>query len=326
MRARSLKKLMLFLPVTAAFVLLILHGDIVSEAAKTSLKACFRSVIPSLFPFLVLTNLLLRLELPEGPANYLGRAFERVFHIRRSAFPALLAGLIGGYPVGAEAAAECCRLKKCSAEEAGRLLLFSNNCGPGFLFGLVGSMLPGGNRQALLLLLLQWMVSLGMGVILGLGHQPSKGECSADDSSSEPVYKKITGSVKNGARSVLLICAYIVFFQVFSAFLPKNALLRGLIELTGGVLLLSGPQVTAVAAFLIGWGGLSVAFQVFSALEGSTVSAARYLPIRLLHAAVMAACVFLCQFGAVYPLLFGAGLFAAAFFVKTGGKKVFSKV
>ena len=136
----------------------------------------------------------------------------------------------------------------------------------------------------------------------------------------------ITGSVKNGARSVLQICAYVVFFQVFSAFLPKDALLRGLIELTGGVLLLSGTHSMVVAAFLIGWGGISVAFQVFSALEGSTVSAARYLSTKLLHGGIMAVCVFLFRFGAFYPLLFGAVLFAVAFFVKTGGKKVFSKV
>ena len=326
MRRRSLKNLTLFLPVTAAFLLLVLHADAASAAAKAGLEVCLRSVIPSLFPFLILTNLLLRLELPDILTDIPGRLFERVFHIRRSAFPALLAGLMGGFPVGAEAAAACCRLGKCSPEEAGRLAVFSDNCSPGFLFGLVGSILSGGNRQAFLLLVLQWAVSLGMGVILGIGHQPSEGASGPEAASPDPVFGKITASFLGGGRSVLLICAYVVFFRVLSAFLPENALLRGMFELTGGILLLSGPRAAAVAAFLIGWGGLSAAFQVFSSLEGSEVSVVRYIPLRLLHGGMMAVCVLLLPYSAAFPVLFAALLFTAAFFVKRGRKKAVSEL
>lgn len=316
MRRRFMKEPVLFLPIAAALLMLILDGETASAAAKAGLDSCLRSVIPSLFPFLILTNLILRLELPRCFTDFPGRLFERVFHIRRSAFPAFLAGLAGGYPLGAEAAAECCRRKMCSPEEAVRLAVFADNCSPGFLFSLVGSILPGGNRQALKLLLLQWTVSAGLGVILGLGHEPSEYVSPEARVSGDSVFTKITASVKAGGRSVLTICAYVIFFQVLSAFLPEDALLRGIMELTGGVLLLSGPQSGAVAAFLIGWGGLSAAFQVFSALDGCTAPPLRYFPLRMVHGLLMAVCVLLGQYGPVYPLVFAALAFAAAFFAK----------
>lgn len=322
----SLRKTVPFIPAAAAFVFLICFGERAAAAAQIGINACLKSVIPSLFPFLVLTNMILRFEIPKPLLSSLGVVFERIFRIRRTALPAMLSGFVGGYPLGAEAAAACYRQGKCSKEEAERLLVFSNNCSPGFVFGVAAGSLPGSARTALLLIILQWAISVLFGVLLGAGHQPSKAENADDELASLPLSSAFTAAVRAGARSVLMICAYVIFFSVFSAFLPESALIRGIVELTGGLLLLRGPQAPLIAAFLIGWGGLSVAFQVFSALEDTGISAVGYLPLRFLHGAAMALCVLLYQWGIEYLLIFCLVLVAAVFFVKTGRKGTVSEI
>ena len=327
MRWKRIKEALLFLPMTAAFALLLFRGETAAAAAQRGLDSCLHSVIPALFPFLVLTNLLLRSNLPRMLPDFLGRGFERLFHIRRTALPAFAAGLAGGYPTGAAAAAECCRLDLCSREEAERLLVFADNCSPGFLFGLVRMRLPGGVCHAFCLLLLQWVISACLGVLLGIGRSVSQREAKAPAAAETSISGRFASSVASGGRSALMISAYVVFFSVFSAFLPESALLRGTVELTGGILLLKESLLSEVAAaFLVGFGGLSVACQVISALEGSGLSARLYLPFRFLHGLLMALGTACLHFGVPYLLVFCCGSAAIVFFLKTCRKRAVSEI
>lgn len=322
MRRKTVKDMLILLPAAGAFALLILRSGNASAAAQAGISNCLRTVIPALFPFLALTNLFLQLDFPKAIMGSLGNAFETLFAIRGAALPAFLAGFIGGYPIGAAAAAECCRLGRCSKEEAERLLVFANNCSPGFLFGLVSGKLPGGKQSALILLALQWLLSVFIGILLGAGQKRSKVASEVPGNAGRSFFEVFTASIQNAGRSTLLICAYVIFFGVITSFLPMSALLRGIVELTGGILVLSsGPQAEIIAAFLVGFGGLSVACQVMSALEGSGVSARRYLPLRLLHGCMMSFGIFCYHLGYFYILSYAALIVSMAVFVKTYGNR-----
>ena len=71
------------------------------------------------------------------------------------------------------------------------------------------------------------------------------------------------------------------------------ALIAGLFELGSGVAAMEGLALTppsfALAAFLTGWGGLSVHFQTLSLLSGSKAKGALHLTGRLLSASIGAA-------------------------------------
>ncbi|MBR4703816.1 MAG: hypothetical protein IKO91_08220 [Oscillospiraceae bacterium] len=323
MRSDPAGKLLTYLPVLAAFLLLTLRPGSASEAAAAGLETCLRAVIPALFPFLVLTSAILRLGIPKRVERFLGAPFERLFRIRRSALPVFLLGLAGGYPVGAAAAAESFRRGACSREEAERLVIFSNNCSPGFLLGLAGGQILGNRRAALFLLFLQWMVSVYMGWLLGFGCAPSKRNDDLRESPAPSPAELLTGSVRDGGRTCLLICAYVVFFSVLASFLPALPLLRGMLEMTGGLLLLGGDTLPKLmqAAFLLGFGGLSIACQAAAAAQAGGLHSGRYLPLRLLHGLCMAFCTWCFLSGPGWipvPFIFGA---AVPFLMKRGGKK-----
>lgn len=312
MRAERLRRFLRLLPVFAAVCLLALRPETAASAAKEGVKQCLEAVLPSLFPFFVLSRLLLN-GVGGGNGGHIERLFRRVFAVPAATLPVFLMGLVSGFPVGGSAAAELYRQGRCTKDEAERLLASCNNCGPGFLFGAVSLRLGGGVRDALLLFILQCLVSFWLGALLGAGKTVSRPDAPESTEAALPLAQSFPAAVRSGGRSALTVCAYVVFFAALTAFLPENALLRGVFELTGGVLRLPKTQeALPLAAFLIGFGGLGVACQVLAALEGTDLSGRLYLPCRLLHGLTMAVAVLLYR---RMPVLLPVLLFALAFSV-----------
>ena len=287
------------------------------EGAKEGLSLCFNVIVPSLFPFFVLSSLVVDL----GLAAYLGRALEGLmrplFRVSGSCAAAVALGFIGGYPVGARTALQLYEQGLCSKTEAERLLAFCNNSGPAFILGVVGAGIFGDSRVGLLLYLTHALASL----LVGLLFRFYGGGDSARARGQRPkpirtvtLPAAFTGAVARALQSTLNICAFVVFFAVvlrlLSAYGVLSALAQllslagfegewarrlvaGLLELSSGVASLRGGAQLAgrvsMAAFMLGWAGLSVHCQVLSFLVDSGLSARVYLAGKLCHGLIAAA-------------------------------------
>ena len=128
--------------IPALFVLfsicLVLFSSSNLSAAQNGLSLWATSVIPSLFPFFVATELLSYTNI----ISILGKCFNKLmkplFNVRGEGSFAFLMGIISGYPVGAKIACNLRESNTCSKEECERLLAFTNNSGPLFIVGTVG--------------------------------------------------------------------------------------------------------------------------------------------------------------------------------------------
>ena len=107
------------------------------EAAK-ALTLCAGTVIPALFPFMVVTGLLVRLGFGQWLAPDMAGLMASLFRLPGCAGSALLLGLVGGYPIGARTAAELYASGDLTRQEAERLLTFCNNSNPVFLISVLG--------------------------------------------------------------------------------------------------------------------------------------------------------------------------------------------
>ena len=284
--------------------------------AKDGLTLCFNVIVPSLFPFFVLSSLVVDL----GLAAWLGRAMEGLmrplFRVSGSCAAAVALGFIGGYPVGARTALQLYEEGLCSKPEAERLLAFCNNSGPAFILGVVGAGIFGDSRVGLLLYLTHALASLLVGLLFRFYGGRERGNAAA--SRPKPIRTvtlpaAFTGAVSRSLQSTLNICAFVVFFAVvlrlLSAYGALAALARllslagleaewakrlvaGLLELSSGVASLQGGAgITgrvSLAAFMLGWAGLSVHCQVLSFLVDSGLSARVYLAGKLCHGLIAA--------------------------------------
>ena len=89
------------LSVLICIVGLTLEPGFASQAARDGIKLCLDVIVPSLFPFFVLSTLTVEL----GLARYLGKVLEKVmrplFRLNGACSAAVVLGFVGGYPVGA---------------------------------------------------------------------------------------------------------------------------------------------------------------------------------------------------------------------------------
>lgn len=294
-----LKDASLFLLLGACAAGLVLFPAESAEAAREGLRLSLETVLPSLFPFFVLSSL----AISSGVADQLAHALERfmrpLFSISGAGAGALILGLVGGYPVGARTTAELYRGGSLAKSEAERLLAFCNNAGPGFLLGICGGAVFQSARAGLYLYLVHVAAALLTGVALrraGIAGAPAS-EPRRAKTARRRFAAAFPAAVKDSFLAVWSVCGFVVLFAVLLRFLTLLApmgvdegraypLLLGLVELTNGVMALpNGRGGFVLCAALLAWGGLCVHAQTLSVLEDSGLSTKYYFAGKLLQAA-----------------------------------------
>lgn len=122
---------------------LILFSASNLEAAKNGLFLWSNSVLPTLFPFFIATELLCKTNFIQILGKFLNKFMKPVFNVPGESAIAIIMGILSGYPVGAKVVCNLYENKICSKSEAERLIAFTNNSGPIFILGSVGVSLLG---------------------------------------------------------------------------------------------------------------------------------------------------------------------------------------
>jgi sporulation integral membrane protein YlbJ len=320
MQRRDIYDCLTIAGILAALAALLLYPADAVSAASNGLSLCINVIIPSLFPYFVLSGLIVELGMAERLGRVLAPVTRRLFRVGGACSAALVMGFVSGYPVGARTVLSLYSRGDCTKDEAERLLAYCNNSGPAFIFGVVGAAVFSDNTIGIILYTVHFITSILIGVFLGLmssGKETVK-QKSIPVKSNSFTYCFVS-SIKASLSSCLNICGFVIFFTVFikllalSGIIPFAALklsylgvdaksaerlITGIIELTSGVWSLSGEAQSlcknaAMAAFMLGWAGLSVHCQVLSFLSGSGLSAKKYIIGRFAHGLLSAMLVYL---------------------------------
>ncbi len=317
---RRVFDVLILLALGVAVVALVIYPKASIAAAATGLELCLNVIIPSLFPFFVLSTLIVRLNI----ARYFGRILEPVmrplFNVGGACSTAFVLGFIGGYPVGAKTVISLYEHGACSKTEAERLLSFCNNSGPAFIFGVVGAGVFSSSLIGILLYLAHTLASVCVGLIFRgwKRREVSSAGRRVSTGASVRFAPAFVESIQSAFQTTINICGFVIFFTVFikllvlSGFLPLVAsaigavfaplgfdkewaerLLTGIIELTSGVWSLQNAdgaltRSMALAAFMLGWAGLSVHCQVLSFIGDSGLTVRTYLYGKVLQGAFSA--------------------------------------
>ena len=287
-----------------SLVLVLRNADIAIRHMTYGLRLCVTSVIPSLFPFMVLSELIVSTGAVRLVGRLLARPFGALFHIGRESACALLLGLLCGFPVGTRCALSLYQQGVIGREELSRLLCFSNIPSSAFLISTVGTSLFGDHSFGVLLYAITVLSALLLGILIARAPQNKKRAQTPSVPFDSPTPRKgksgvsaFTDAIGSSALSMLHICAFVVFFSVLAGALehllqgislapPLSALLFGFFELTGGVArasTLSLPVSELLCAFFVGWSGISVHCQCMSLCSLPEISFRPYLLAKLAH-------------------------------------------
>ena len=257
-------------------VLFLAEAGFVRAAAAEALSLCARSVIPALFPFLVVSSLLLSLGLGELLSPMLAGLMEPLFRVDGVGSSALLLGLVGGYPIGAKTAADLYRGGRLSRPEAERLLAFCNNSNPVFLISVLGVGVFGSVRAGVWLWLIHLLSALLTGLLFRNHGGPARRQAGGTAAfQAVSLSAAFVAAVRASLSGLLSVCAFVTFFYVLARPLASlggwlGPVLVGLTELFSLTPLLRPDRFGFIlASAMAGWGGLSVLCQTAAVLEGS---------------------------------------------------------
>ena len=306
-------------------VFLILFSSENLSAAKNGLVLWAMSVVPSLLPFFIATELLGYTNIVPLLGRFLNKFMRPIFNVPGEGAFALIMGIISGYPVGAKIV---CNLKKqsiCTTEECERLLAFTNNSGPLFIIGTVGISLFSSSSIGLKLFIVHVISCLLVGFIFRWWKYNKKTSSSRYEYSSSSNANTLgfsnlgailSSSIQDSIKLVLTIGGFVVLFSVivsmlnsskilniFCTFLSSllnilkipasysSSIITGIIEVTNGVKLASigtNSFSIIICSFLLGFGGISVLLQVLSITSEAKISIKPYIIGKFLQACLSA--------------------------------------
>lgn len=284
---------------------LLCYSKAVSAAMTQALALCVQVLLPSLFPFFVLSSMFISTGVIQRLSTRLEKPFQWLFGLPGSFGAALLLGAAGGYPVGAKTIATLYQQGQCSKRDAEKALRFCNNAGPAFLISAVGASLLQDSGVGLKL----YTVHLLSAFIIGFINRKDTNDVKYKSITSDNIQKTnfislFLRSVTDAFSSFLNVSAFVLIFAVITTMLHQlplidsvqslpggilwYGLLAGFLELTSGVACLTQgvlppSSLLPALSFLCGWGGCSVQFQTISLLHDAGLSCRQYLKSKLLQ-------------------------------------------
>lgn len=214
---------------------LILFSSTNLEAAQNGLKLWANSVLPTLFPFFIATELLCRTNFVQILGKFLNRFMKPIFNVPGESTIAIIMGIISGYPVGAKVVCNLYDKKICSKSEAERLIAFTNNSGPIFILGTVGVSLFGDTHIGKILLTSHILSSLIIGLIFRFWkkNQVDLTFRNYHSESKELIRVANLGeilgdAIKKSIATILSIGGFVVLFSVIISILSSLEILTNL--------------------------------------------------------------------------------------------------
>ena len=234
----------------AVFGALVLAAPQAAAAGFASGTAlCLQSVLPALFPFFVVCELLTTAP----PPRFLLRPLQKVLGFQSAeAAQAVVLSWVGGYAVCARLAGQLYGAGRISRRDAALLQVLGCCSGPGFVVGCVGGLLLDNVRLGVLLYAAQIGANLGAGCALfmavsvgAVGENLSMTQNVSDNGkalSPSPLAeggKGLPAAISSAVTSSLSVCGCVVFFRVagavLRAVLPVPAAVVGMaLEVSAG--------------------------------------------------------------------------------------------
>ncbi len=274
-----MRKNMTWILSATGMLMLILDTKTAILGAKDAISYCLLIVIPSLFPFFMLSVLLTNSI--SGGSSFL-RPLSKLFRIPKGSESLFLIGLLGGYPTGAQAIAESYQNGGLTKQQAKRMMGFCSNAGPAFLFGMIGPCF-----QNKLIPWFLWGIHIFSAALTGM-LLPGGTKTQIMPSGRKNI--SVNSAFNRSLRIMAGVCGWIVLFRVIITFLQQWILwlfpeilqygIIGVLELANGCSFL--PQISSdsmrflLCSGILSFGGLCVAMQTYTAT--GPIGLGMYLP------------------------------------------------
>lgn len=286
-------------------------SESILNSVSFSLNIFKNNVFPSLFPFFVLANILIKCGIPEFMGFLFKGVMNKFFKIKGICAFIFFMSIISGNPANAKYTRELYINGKINKYEATKILCFTCFSNPLFILGTVSILFLNNKEAGLLILLCHYLGNLIIGFGMR-GYHPSvkeKERFSLKKAINEMHLKRInnkesfgeiiTGSIISSIDTLLLILGVITMCLVFTTIFFNNldlnsvfkSVLNGFIEMTQGLKYISLEAIPLklkciLTVMILSFGGFSVHMQIMGILNDTDIKYLPFLCARICHAII----------------------------------------
>ena len=298
----------LTIPILIFFLCMLSFPQTVFAGASYGLLLWFRHVLPTLLPYMVLINILIRTPALHWICHItspflcplLGTSYYGTF--------AVLTGFLCGYPMGAKTASDLLDAQKISRSEASYLLSFCNNTSPAFILSYVVIQNLKKDSISIPFLLILTLTPLMMSFVFRLFYRAKDhihpfSHMMQVSSSTASQSENLSGNyfdrcIMNAFESITKVGGYMMMFsvliQLLASALPDNTaslLLYSSLEISTGIRRLASSTLyishkIILCAALTSFGGWCCIAQTYSMISGNHLPILPYIAVKLATALV----------------------------------------
>jgi sporulation integral membrane protein YlbJ len=278
------------------------------QGASTGLLLWFHNVLPNLLPFIIISNLMVRLDITKQISKVFYPFLGRLFRVSSEGCYPIAIGFLSGIPMGAKSTADLVSEHKIHKKEGQFLLNMCNNASPMFILGYIAiSQLKLPHIKYALFVIIYASAILSALIFRYFNRfvsSNSSGETKFNKLEKSQKAKQSTfsfeildSSIMNGFEIVTKIGGYIILFSILAQIINEvgpdisfyKAFLMGMFEITTGInqickLGININTKIVLVAVLTSFGGFSGMAQTKSVLGDSRLSMKSYFIVKLLNA------------------------------------------
>ena len=224
---------------------MIINPQETVTAAGMGFKLWFSILLPALLPFFIVAELMVSL----GFVNFLGVILEPVmrpiFRLPGCSSLVVVMGFTSGFPIGAILSRKLYDEKLLTADEAERLVSFTNNCSPLFILGAVGVGMFASPLAGYLLAFSHYLSNILVGIIWRFRgssqiistfrreHSLLQEACQAflQHQNTRGIGALLGDAIKNSLNNILAIAGFVIIFSVLTRMLSVWGIMDGIASL-----------------------------------------------------------------------------------------------
>lgn len=295
---------------------ILTESNSILNSVSFSFKIWENNIFPSLFPFFILSELLVNYGFVEFLSELFKPIMNHFFKINSNAAFVFVMSMISGFPSNAKYTRKLYEQGLLNENEASKVLTFTHFSNPLFILGTVVVFLN--NKEVgLLVLIVHYFTNLIIGFIFRNYYQSKKERSKISlkkailnmhqkrISNNMSFGKIITTAINNSINTLLLILGTVTIFLIITTIIDNSlninsyyqSIINGFIEMTQGLKYVSLLEIplklkTIIITMILSFGGLSVHMQVISILSDTKIKYLPFLTARLLHSAIAGIIIF----------------------------------
>ena len=258
------------------FVFIFIYSNIVKQTIIYGINIWLYNLLPTIFPFLLVTKLLI---------------YNNTFININNTNIITILSLLTGFPTGAIYIKELLNSSNISIEDANRLIMYTSFSSPIFVISIVGDTLLKSRILGVYIYIIHIITGLLIKIVVNKDYS-IKSNSNKKEKQNNILIKAINESFEVLVNILGIIIFFLIIISIINTLLPNNLIfiiLKSILELTTGIINISKYNINiklkvSIIGALLSFNGLSVHYQVKSVINDTSIKYKNYLYARIIHA------------------------------------------